>query len=177
MSLEGVQTVLLRNKHNHRYLAVTSHYDQERNEVHVRSSDGSNVNISAGVSVGIVSFGVDVPLVSLNNAKWKLHLGSNGQYQIINFELDEPLYAGDDNLAYDKERRRVFTWRPRSYDYGSWRYWTLQESFNSYYTIKNVLYNEYLYAADYPSPGHVFTWREQNQDWMNDKFYWQLVNA
>lgn len=166
--------MFIRNKHNNGYLMITDTYDGERNAIYaypgIPSSDSFSLNI------GII--GINIPIrsdVSPENAKWQLMSVANGQHQILNIKANEPLYAGDDHNAYDSERRRVFTWRTQDHDNRDWRNWMLEDAGDGYYKIKNMTYGEYLYVADHPSTGYVFTWRGQQV--LNDKFLWQLINA
>lgn len=176
-TLEGVQPMFIRSKHNNGYLMATLPYDSERTKVVVEP-----IPARKDLSIDIGAFGVGVSKTIVDydyeeDAKWLLIPNAYGQHEIIHNKLNEPLYAGDNHNAYDKDRRRVFTWHTKDHDNGPWRNWIVKRSTNGYYTIKNSTYGEYLYAADYPSTGHVFTWREPGQNWFNDKFYWLLINT
>ncbi|WP_454898539.1 RICIN domain-containing protein [Wolbachia pipientis] len=74
---------------------------------------------------------------------------------------NEYLYPASDYLSHDRDRRRVFTWRPGGKD--SSCQWKFEPEGNNIY-IKSTYFNEYLYpASDYLSHDRdrrrVFTWR------------------
>lgn len=172
--------VLLRNKHINGYLVRGSSYDKERYHVSVASDIITNpqLNIEGGLSyIGGLSVSSQVPLgYSYEAAKWNLVKHNNGEYEIIHSAFNEPLYAASNGFAYDKDRRKVFTWRPGpSVTQGFWRF---EDAGNGYYKIRNTQHGEYLYAAEFPKKGWVFTWRPVvNYDNDDAKFYWQLVKA
>ncbi len=90
--------------------------------------------------------------------KWKIEPYGDS-YSIMNVEFNEYLYAASDDLNYDKDRRRVFTWVPGGKDEQSlWRV----EPYGDDIYIMNVKSKEYLYAADYAkyddNRRRVFTW-------------------
>ncbi|WP_353271806.1 ankyrin repeat domain-containing protein [Wolbachia endosymbiont (group A) of Nomada goodeniana] len=74
---------------------------------------------------------------------------------------NEYLYPASDYLSHDRDRRRVFIWRPGGKD--SSCQWKFEPEGNNIY-IKSTYFNEYLYpASDYLSHDRdrrrVFTWR------------------
>lgn len=94
---------------------------------------------------------------------------SDGQYKIKSVLKDEYLYAGWDQIKYDEDRRHIFTWMPKT-TCETQCYWDVQlvrqglNAEENYYTIRNIHYGEYLYAAagnyNYDeSRRHVFTWK------------------
>ncbi len=90
--------------------------------------------------------------------KWKIEPYGDS-YSIMNVGFNEYLYAVLDDLNYDKDRRRVFTWVPGGKDEQSlWRV----EPYGDDIYIMNVKSKEYLYAADYAkyddNRRRVFTW-------------------
>lgn len=80
-----------------------------------------------------------------------------------NKKWDEYLYAAANDLAFDYERRRVFTWRPGDSP-GRDGHWLFESEDGVTFRIKNMYYHEYLYAA-YDNIAYdsirrrVFTWR------------------
>lgn len=86
--------------------------------------------------------------------------GVNNLYNIFNEFHKEYLYAAE-YAPFDKDRRRVFTWRPGDVvsDQFNWRL----ESVSGNYYILNTYFNEYMYAAEYEpfdkDRRRVFTWR------------------
>lgn len=87
----------------------------------------------------------------------------------------EDLYAAGNGFAYDRDRRRVFTWTPRNHvSNGRWRV----ESENGLYYFFNLANSEYLYSPNehfsktfYTCFGltclekkrYLFTWRKGNR--------------
>lgn len=177
MSVETVQPVYIRSKHNNGFLTITSPHDASRNGVYLVSDlPGCS---TGSFNLGVAFVGISIPMgpdMTIENAKWFMIPNGNGDYQITNVKYNEPLYAAADDLAYNKDCRKVFTWRPRNNSQGYWKYWTLKLN-NGYYTIQHADYEEYLFAADHPSTGYVFTWREEDKKEFSDQFYWQLINA
>lgn len=171
------QTVLLRNKNINGYLVLANSYDHDRTHVSVAKDIVTNqkITVGGGLSHGGVglNIGTTVPLgYSSESARWNLVPRGNGEYEIIHSGFNEPLYAASNGFSYDNDRRRVLTWkRGPSVSQGFWKF---EEVSNGFYRIKNTAHNEYLYAADYPSKGWVFTWRGGNID--SDQFHWQVVN-
>lgn len=76
--------------------------------------------------------------------------------------FNEPLYAAASGFNYDEQRRRVFTWIPRSTDNSKQDNWIMTPTKNGAFTIKNRAYNEYLYPAEGfnidSERRRVFTW-------------------
>ena len=107
--------------------------------------------------------------------------GSDARIRIKSATSGEYLYAADDDLARDPERRRVFTWTNMSTipdsDPQYWEKtadWILTEE-NTGFTLKNVRYNEYLYAAAdglalAQDKRSVFTWKDY--DTLGDEGFW-----
>ena len=91
-----------------------------------------------------------------------------------NVEFDEYLYAAVDYFEYDKDRRRVFTYIPKTKDEQMpWRI-ELGPDSNSVY-IKNVKFGEYLYSSMGTfdkDRRKVFTWIRDNEK--NDQDLWKI---
>lgn len=86
---------------------------------------------------------------------------------IKNSHYDEYLYAATDGMAYNENRRTIFTWRPGDVAYDA--YWSI-EPYGDAFNIKNNYYNEYLYAATNGiawdgDRRRVFTWRPGTADY------------
>ncbi|WCR59677.1 MAG: Phosphocholine transferase AnkX [Wolbachia endosymbiont of Ctenocephalides felis wCfeF] len=100
-----------------------------------------------------------IPNDELNNKfKWKIQRDGDN-FNIVNVELNQYLYAANNYFNYDSNRRSVFTWVP-----GGWvtqGVWKIELSGDKC-DIKNVEHNEYLYAADYGKYDQerrsVFSW-------------------
>lgn len=86
---------------------------------------------------------------------------------IKSVKFNEYLYAVDNPLKYDKDRRNVFTWKPGTKGDNGQEYWTFEEQ-DGVFNIKNVAYKEYLYAAmgfDFDKDRRrVFTWVPGSKD-------------
>ncbi|OAB79342.1 hypothetical protein WSTR_05300 [Wolbachia endosymbiont of Laodelphax striatellus] len=105
--------------------------------------------------------------------KWKIEPYGN-DYSIMNVEFNEYLYAASNDLNYDNNRRRVFTWIPGTKD--SQSVWKIEPYDNNVY-IMNVDFKEYLYAASSyfnydDNRGRVFTWIPKDEK--GDKFRWKI---
>ncbi|WP_223823090.1 ankyrin repeat domain-containing protein [Wolbachia pipientis] len=79
---------------------------------------------------------------------------------------NEYLYPASDYLSHDRDRRRVFTWRPGGKD--SSCQWKFEPEGNNIY-IKSTYFNEYLYPAGNGlshdrDRRRVFTWRPGGKD-------------
>lgn len=92
----------------------------------------------------------------------------NSEIHLLNkYHMNEYLYPVYDNEA-DSDRRKVFTWLPGGRDVvGNWRFTT--ENDGKSFFIKNVEFDEYLYAGDDTlaedaSRRNVFTWRNETSD-------------
>nr|CAH7736422.1 unnamed protein product [Callosobruchus chinensis] len=103
-------------------------------------------------------------------------LWSGHECKIRNYNRREYLYASGDGIAYDRERRRVFTWRPG--DQVIECKWKITPRDNgSSFLIQNTHYHyEYLYAASGrfawdADRRNIFTWRMRNEV---DNGYWKL---
>lgn len=88
---------------------------------------------------------------------------------IFNRHYDkEYMYAVVDRIALDENRRFVYSWIPGGRDkQGEWEFATKDNG--KTFLIRNVLYNEYLYAAanDFAydsSRRRTFTWRPGTDD-------------
>ncbi|MBB6401597.1 hypothetical protein HNP92_000902 [Methanococcus maripaludis] len=104
------------------------------------------------------------PGTKVNQGDWLLIpvAREDNCYYIYNTKQSEYLYAAD-YKPFDKDRRRVFTWRPGGIPTaGKWEIQFLDDTKTRCY-IRNVYQNEYLYAADYKpfdkDRRRVFTWR------------------
>lgn len=104
----------------------------------------------------------------------------------------EYLYPSSDEFTYDKERRRVFTWRQSSKpeDVHLWADgaadWLLDtyrvntDAYPNRYTLFNLKRREYLYAAPDrlaldETRRRVFTWRgTDNEVWTELKNQWDI---
>uniref|UniRef100_A0A336L7I1 CSON001460 protein n=1 Tax=Culicoides sonorensis TaxID=179676 RepID=A0A336L7I1_CULSO len=67
-------------------------------------------------------------------------------------DVREYFYAGADDLKFDRQRRQPFTWTQGACD-GPACEWLIEpvyedENHNKFYTIKNLKFGEYLYAAE-----------------------------
>ena len=85
----------------------------------------------------------------------------------------EYLYAAVDELAYDLDRRRIFTWRYPDEDAGPEGQWTFRAE-EDHFHIMNRKFGEILYAAvdDYAYDSDrrsVFTWRSKENP--HDQFW------
>ncbi|WP_264705646.1 ankyrin repeat domain-containing protein [Wolbachia endosymbiont (group A) of Gymnosoma rotundatum] len=90
--------------------------------------------------------------------KWKIKLDGDN-FNIVNAEFNENLYAASDYFNYDNDRRMVFTWVSGG---GVARdVWMIKPDGNNC-SIMNVKLKEHLYAADYSKYDKdrrsVFTW-------------------
>lgn len=165
---EPIKPVLLRNKHINGYLVLANSKDSERTQVTVAknivSNGEPNVFIDAGPAI--------VGDCSAQAAKWRLvPQVDNGTFEIIHDASNEPLYAASDRYAFNEERRQVFTWKQGpSVTQG---FWKLEKCTNGFYRIRNTEHNAFLYAADYPKQGSLFTWKSHDNN--DDKFYWQVL--
>lgn len=111
-----------------------------------------------------------------DECNWKIetiHTNCGYKFKLKNLNLDEYFYAATDDLKYDKERRNVFSWIPKT-TCDNQCYWEIKSLNNGtgYVTIKNTEYNEYLYAAaaDLKYDCHrrrVFTWKYSDDDVAN----------
>ena len=109
--------------------------------------------------------------------------GSDSRIRIKNAKSGEYLYAAADDLARDDERRRVFTWTNMSTipdsDPGYWEKtadWIVSADTLGF-TLKNVHYNEYLYAAAddlalADDKRSVFTWK--HYDDLGNEGFWHF---
>lgn len=92
---------------------------------------------------------------------------------------NEYLYAATNNLAHDKHRRRVFTWREETGIFiDNKPYWIFSTTnIAKSFSIKNIYFFEYLYAAANERAydnfrRNIFTWRanenevNQERDWV-----------
>lgn len=129
-------------------------------------------------------------------AEWRLTgLWRAGIFRVRFTSLRYPgeyLYPSADELSYDKERRRVFTWRQSSNpeDVHTWADgaadWLLDtyrvntEQFTNRYALFNPKRREYLYVAPDQlaldeTRHRVFTWRgAENEVWAGLKNQWDI---
>lgn len=114
--------------------------------------------------------------------KWRLvpHPGLfSKMYVIIHHHTNEPLCATPDEFDSDSHRRNVASWIPGPYDMSC--FWDIKRTTGGYYTLKNLKYGEYTYAAknDRYDGGlrKVWSWKPKDQD--EDKetqFHWDIIN-
>jgi hypothetical protein len=118
-------------------------------------------------------------------ANWALEkvYGTDDHIRIKNQATGEYLYAETDDLAYDTERRRVFTWTDTSTTPTSnpsfWENkadWEVDDE-DGFYQLKNIRFYEYLYAAADDlafdeSSRSVFTWK--NEDTLGPEGLWKF---
>lgn len=119
------------------------------------------------------------------DAHWTLEPIENGDYfQIKSVKYQEHLYAADKYFEYNKDRRRPFTWISGSTkeilrNFVAKKFWRIEPSTDDdKFYIKNMEYEEYLYAADsFPGnqDGHrrrVFTWQPGGR--LGTKSLWKI---
>uniref|UniRef100_A0A336M0J7 CSON014790 protein n=1 Tax=Culicoides sonorensis TaxID=179676 RepID=A0A336M0J7_CULSO len=110
--------------------------------------------------------------------------GADSKYKIKSVKYEEYLYAAADDLKHDNDRRRVFTWKPKT-SCECQCYWEIEfvgndQSGKKYFTIKNTDFGEYFYAVDglnYDDDRrHVFTWKfDPDHDVTNDyQSHWEI---
>lgn len=121
-----------------------------------------------------------------NQGTWTLERSANdNKYKIKSTRFDEYLYAAVDSYKFDNDRRKVFTWKPKT-SCETHCYWDIQlvkqngNSGEQYFTIRNTDYKEYLYAAavsKYDSyRRRIFTWKnDPNFNVQNDRAcHWSI---
>lgn len=138
----------LQNEYTGGYLSTGNHYDGERREV-------------------------TTSYRTTFSEKWYLKNYGN-KYEIYTVIGDERLYAAGNSFSKDNSRRSVFTWK--NGESVSQGYWEITQRSNGLYTIRNTYHGEYLYSADYPSRGTIYTWSGDSINF-NDKFYWRLIET
>jgi hypothetical protein len=139
----GSKTHLFNKYHSGEYLYVVydSEVDEDRRSVYTWTPGGRD-------PVGI----------------WEFSTDDDGQsFFIKNSEYEEPFYAGDDSLAYDKSRRNVYTWRKETSDE---KRWIVEIQGDDEIMLKSKDRGEYFYAG-YNSfvegkRRKVFNWRESS---------------
>uniref|UniRef100_B8RJI1 16 kDa salivary protein n=1 Tax=Culex tarsalis TaxID=7177 RepID=B8RJI1_CULTA len=110
--------------------------------------------------------------VSNNVQQWNINR-DGGNYRIQPRRTANELYAA--GYTYDSDRRHVFVWeQSHPVIQGGW---DIQELGNGRYLIRNTHENEFLYSADYPSRGHVFTWRGSVNARDDPQFHWRLSSC
>lgn len=93
-------------------------------------------------------------------------------YRITRRQGQEDLYAAMGDLAYDSQRRRVFTWIPGfGDDQGKWE---IEEApgFPGMVHIRSAYFGEYLYAANFDN--FVFTWRPKEAAGRDSQYVWKI---
>lgn len=99
---------------------------------------------------------------------------NEGTFRIFNIYQQEYLYAAS-FAPFDKDRRRVFTWRKKN-EAVSQGDWKLEQSSDGTFCLFNLAHGEYLYAADYAlfdkDRRQVFTWRPGGRI---SQGKWQLI--
>lgn len=98
--------------------------------------------------------------------------------KLRNAMLNEFIFAPDDNFAFDKDRRNVFTWTFKTYKGDdATALWKFETDDGLSFHIKSLRFDEYLYAADtdYDTKRrYAFTWRPKTKDstmtWKIDVF-------
>ncbi|XP_037032081.1 uncharacterized protein LOC119071308 [Bradysia coprophila] len=115
-----------------------------------------------------------------SQCNWKIERSGN-KFRLKSLHFDEYLYAVVDSMKYDKQRRNTFSWIPRSAcdnDQCYWKIELLSDDCSKYVTIKNVAYNEYLYAADglnYDKDRRrVFTWTDHYNVANDQASHWEI---
>lgn len=121
--------VCFRNIHHNEFLyasgSATDWHDQDRRHVYTWKKGDRN-----GPDEG-------------RKFAWRLQRNDNDEYQIINSQFKEHLYAEVNGSLTLGHRRHVLTWRKGDSRSGSlWKF----EHQDDYVFIKNVHYNEYLFA-------------------------------
>lgn len=112
--------------------------------------------------------------IILRTQSFTLETINNGLSFRIKFE-DKLLYAESDNFAYDEDRRRVFFSNSNnSLESCEWKFEYMQDGT---FCIKNVYFDEYLYASinSYNYDEHnrrVFTWMRKG--WDDNGFKWDF---
>lgn len=79
------------------------------------------------------------------------------------------------DLAYDGQRRRIFTWIPGFGD--NQGKWEIEDApgFPGMVHIRAGYFGEYLYAADFEN--HVFTWIPKGAPGKDSQYLWQIVEC
>lgn len=102
---------------------------------------------------------------------WDLErFGNQTKYKIKSTNFNEYLYAAVDSYKFDDDRRKVFTWKPKTSCERNC-YWDIQlvnqnrNSAEKYFTIRNSDYKEYLYAA---AVSLYDSYRRRAFTWKND---------
>lgn len=125
------------------------------------SADGENFdrnvsyvfNAASGKSMGTKEY-------------WRFETSDEGRtFDIFSESSKQYFFTANDRLAYDKDRRRVFTWRSggRVIE-GKWIIGILNAQEIS---IKSQFYNEYLLASKFKfdtARRYIFTWRPRTFD-------------
>lgn len=95
-------------------------------------------------------------------------------FLIVDRKTPNQLYAGA--YTYDRDRRYVFTWtQGNPIAEAPWEITPIE---NGKYLIRSKHLKEYMYAADFPSKGHVFTWRVKEHNARDDEqFHWYILTC
>ncbi|XP_039443964.1 uncharacterized protein LOC120424016 [Culex pipiens pallens] len=135
--------VTIRSYFADKYLAVSSNYDSQRRQVALQS----------------------------NPEQWTL-VRESGFYRITRRQGQEDLYAAMGDLAYDAQRRRIFTWIPGFGD--NQGKWEIEEAagFAGMVHIRAEYFGEYLYAADFDN--QVFTWIPKGAPGKDSQYLWKI---
>jgi hypothetical protein len=97
-----------------------------------------------------------------STGNWEFTTQDDGKtFLIRNIQFNEYMYAAIDKYKYDSSRRRVFTWRPGTFDDDC--KWKVEIVSDSEIMLKTWNYNEYFYsgADNLRKDGYrrnVFTW-------------------
>lgn len=92
-------------------------------------------------------------------------------YLIWDRRKPHELYAG--TYTYDRDRRFVFIWTEGTAVQEA--PWDIERLANGKFLIRSNHLQEYLYAADYPNKGLVFTWRVKDHKVRGDEqFHWYI---
>lgn len=123
-------------------------------------------------------------LPSNDHCKWKFEVEKGHQlsYKIKSAHYDEYLYSAADDMKYDTDRRRSFTWIDGRCDDPEC-YWRVEQvPGTDYFTIKNERYEDHLYAAADDlklddKRRSVFGWKWNGDDGVNfDKAsHWKIT--
>ncbi|KAL1378150.1 hypothetical protein pipiens_015777 [Culex pipiens pipiens] len=110
--------------------------------------------------------------VSNNRQQWNI-VRDGDNYRIRPSRTANELYAA--GYTYDSDRRHVFVWElSHPVIQGGW---DIQELGNGRYLIRNTHENEFLYSADYPNRGSIFTWRGNINARDDTQFHWRLSSC
>lgn len=106
--------------------------------------------------------------ISQANKQWTLKFNRRKEaYEIKSYKFDEYMYSSENNVALDIDNRFIFTQRGSEVPLKG--LWAIMPIDNTYFAIRNVFDNEYIYSRedlefveDY-TKRRVFAWRVQGQ--------------